>query len=223
MNYVMKLNNICKSYTKGSCKVNALNNVCLTVKKGDYTAIIGASGSGKSTMMNIIGCLDKADSGEYYLNGKNVSKMNEKSLDRIRSNEIGFVFQKFYLIPSLNAIENVMMPLIYKGINQSTRYELAKNALIKVGLADRLTHFPNELSGGQQQRVAIARAIVTNPKVILADEPTGNLDSKSGNVIINLLKELNENGKTILLITHDDKTASSAKKQVVLKDGKIIE
>jgi len=219
---VIKLENIFKTYDNGKLKVPALKGIDLCVENGEFLSIVGASGSGKSTLMNIIGCLDVADSGNYLLLDKNVAKMREKELSSIRRKNIGFVFQKFNLISTLNAFENVALPLMYANLDSKNREKRVKSALESVGLLDRMYHKPNELSGGQQQRVAIARAIVTNPQILLADEPTGNLDSKSAEQIMKLLCELNKQGVSIVLITHDNKTASFANRQVMVQDGKIV-
>ena len=221
MQSVIKLKNINKIYDTGKIKVHALKDVSLDVKKGDFLSIIGASGSGKSTLMNIIGCLDLADSGEYFLLDKNISKCSERTLSILRRESIGFVFQKFNLIPTLNAFENVALPLIYANITKREREKRAKKALESVGLLSRAEHKPSELSGGQQQRIAIARAIVTEPEILLADEPTGNLDSKSATKIMNLLTDLNKQGRTIVLITHDQKTADYATRKLNVFDGEV--
>lgn len=221
MQSVIKLKNINKIYDTGKIKVHALKDVSLDVKKGDFLSIIGASGSGKSTLMNIIGCLDLADSGEYFLLDKNISKCSERTLSILRRESIGFVFQKFNLIPTLNAFENVALPLIYANITKREREKRAKKALESVGLLSRAEHKPSELSGGQQQRIAIARAIVTEPEILLADEPTGNLDSKSATKIMNLLTDLNKQGRTIVLITHDQKTADYATRKLSVFDGEV--
>lgn len=219
---VIKLENIYKTYDNGKLKVPALKGIDLCVEKGEFLSIVGASGSGKSTLMNIIGCLDVADSGNYFLLDKNVAFLSERDLSNIRQKNIGFVFQKFNLISTLNAFENVALPLVYANLDSKQREKRVKSALESVGLLDRMYHKPNELSGGQQQRVAIARAIVTNPQILLADEPTGNLDSKSAEQIMKLLCELNKQGVSIVLITHDNKTASFANRQVMVQDGKIV-
>lgn len=219
---VIKIKNINKTYKIGETKIEALKNVSLNVKQGEFLSIIGASGSGKSTLMNIIGCLDTPDSGSYYFLDKNVVTLSERNLSEIRRKNIGFVFQKFNLIPTLSAFENVALPLAFDGVERQIREKKATKALEAVGLKDRTEHKPSELSGGQQQRVAIARAIVTNPQIILADEPTGNLDSKSAEQIMNLLCDLHKDGKTIVLITHDPHTASFATSIVTVKDGEIV-
>lgn len=220
---LIAVNNIFKTYMPGTEEeVHALNDVSLTIKKGEYIAIMGASGSGKSTLMNILGCLDIPTSGSYFLNSSNVAVMDDNQLSHIRNKEIGFVFQTFNLLPRSTALQNVELPLIYAGVSAKDRTERAKAALFKVGLADRMTHKPNELSGGQRQRVAIARALVTNPSLILADEPTGNLDSKTSVEIMNFLDDLHQQGNTIILVTHEHDIAEYAKRVVHLKDGKIL-
>jgi len=219
---MIDLIDITKTYNMGSVEVQVLKGIALHIKEGEFLSIMGPSGSGKSTLMNIIGCLDIPSTGEYYLDGKEISTYNEKQLSRIRNEKIGFIFQKFNLLPKLSAYENVELPLVYRGINSKERKERSIEALEKVGLSDRMHHKPSELSGGQQQRVAIARALAGNPPVLLADEPTGNLDSKSGYDVMNLIKELNEEGKTIILITHDNDVAKQAKKIAVIKDGMLI-
>jgi putative ABC transport system ATP-binding protein len=198
-----------------------LQNVDLTIHAGDYIAIVGPSGSGKSTLMNILGCLDTADSGEYLMGGENVSRLSSKELAKLRNQKIGFVFQQFHLLPRTNAIENVEIPLVYS--NADNPEQLAIDALKSVGLGDRMRHFPEELSGGQQQRVAIARALVTDPEVILADEPTGNLDKSSGEDLMTLLEKLNDDGRTIIVITHDESLAKRAKRIVRIDDGRLSE
>lgn len=203
----------------GSQEVRALDGVSLTIKKNEYVAIMGPSGSGKSTMMNVIGCLDTPTSGDYILNGTNVSHLTDDELAVVRNREIGFVFQTFNLLPRSNCLANVELPLIYAGIKSSERKEMASEALRRVGLGDRMDHRPNELSGGQRQRVAIARALVNTPSILLADEPTGNLDSKTGVEIMNLFEELYRQGNTIILVTHDAEIASHARRIVQLKDG----
>ncbi|MBQ2675941.1 MAG: ABC transporter ATP-binding protein [Clostridia bacterium] len=218
---LIKIENVYKIYNRGENEVRALNGVSVTVDKGEFVAITGHSGSGKSTLMNILGCLDLPDEGDYYLDNTNVKLLNEKKLSQIRSEKIGFVFQGFNLIPTLTALENVELPMMYMGMSQKRRRQLALAALQRVGLSKRLNHKPCEMSGGQQQRVAIARAIASGPEVILADEPTGNLDTATGIEVINLLKSLHAEGKTIILITHDEKTALAAKRQITVCDGKI--
>lgn len=223
MSILIDARNISKIYNEDSeAEVKALDDVSLTVEEGEFIAVLGQSGSGKSTLMNILGCLDIPTYGSYLLNGEAVNEMKPSMLSRIRSREIGFVFQGFNLIPALTAFENVELPLIYQGTPQKERRERTALALDEVGLFERMHHKPSEMSGGQQQRVAIARAIVTNPPIIMADEPTGNLDSKSGSEIMRKLMELNNEGNTVLLITHDQKLAHMAKRIITLQDGKII-
>ena len=219
---MIELKHVYKIYSDGDSEIRALDDVSLFVGQGEFTSIVGSSGSGKSTCMNIIGCLDIPTSGEYYLHGSDVSKMSEKQLAYIRNKELGFVFQQYNLIPKLNLIENVELPLIYRRMSPSQRKKLAATALERVGLGDRLTKFPSQLSGGQQQRVSIARALAGNPPVILADEPTGALDSKTGKDVLALLKKLNTEGTTIVLITHDNSIAVQTKRTVRIQDGKII-
>lgn len=219
---MIELKHVYKIYSDGDSEIRALDDVSLFVGQGEFTSIVGSSGSGKSTCMNIIGCLDIPTSGEYYLHGNDVSKMSEKQLAYIRNKELGFVFQQYNLIPKLNLIENVELPLIYRRMSPSQRKKLAATALERVGLGDRLTKFPSQLSGGQQQRVSIARALAGNPPVILADEPTGALDSKTGKDVLALLKKLNTEGTTIVLITHDNSIAVQTKRTVRIQDGKII-
>lgn len=214
---------MCKIYNPGENEVRALDHVDLEMAKGEFVAIIGHSGSGKSTLMNMLGCLDVPTSGSYYLNGKDVSAMKDNQLSEIRNQEIGFIFQGFNLISNLTALENVELPLIYRGIGRAKRHKLAKEALIRVGLEKRMEHKPSEMSGGQQQRVAIARAIAAEPPVILADEPTGNLDSASTREIMEILKGLHKAGRSIILITHDNEIAEQAKRVVRILDGKIVE
>ena len=218
---LIEIENVSKTYRMGSVEVHALNGVALRVDTGEFIAIMGASGSGKTTLMNIIGCLDLPSSGSYFLDGVDVGKLNDDELAAIRNRKIGFVFQSFNLIPRSSAVHNVEMPLIYAGVTGGRR-ERALAALDSVGLADRARHQPSELSGGQQQRVAIARALVTEPALLLADEPTGNLDSESTLEIMRLLQELNEEGRTVVLITHEDEVAASARRVVRLKDGLVI-
>lgn len=219
---MIDLKNITKTYDMGSVKVQVLKGITLHIAEGEFLSIMGPSGSGKSTLMNMIGCLDVPTTGEYYLDGKEISTYNEKQLSKIRNEKIGFIFQKFNLLSKLTAYENVELPLIYRGMNNKERKERSIEALDKVGLSDRMYHNPTELSGGQQQRVAIARALAGNPPVLLADEPTGNLDSKSGYDVMNLIKELNKEGKTIILITHDNEVAEVAEKIVTIRDGMLI-
>jgi putative ABC transport system ATP-binding protein len=220
-NAIIELKEIKKHYQMGTQEVRALDGVSLTIKKNEYVAIMGPSGSGKSTMMNVIGCLDTPTSGDYILNGTNVSHLTDDELAVVRNREIGFVFQTFNLLPRSNCLANVELPLIYAGIKSSVRKEMASEALRRVGLGDRMDHKPNELSGGQRQRVAIARALVNTPSILLADEPTGNLDSKTGVEIMNLFEELYRQGNTIILVTHETDIASHARRVVQLKDGLI--
>ena len=219
---MIELKDIYKIYSDGDSEIRALDGVSLFVEKGEFVAIVGSSGSGKSTCMNIIGCLDIPTSGKYFLNGNDVSELGEKELAHIRNRELGFVFQQYNLIPKLNVLENVELPLLYKGIKSKQRREMAMTALDRVGLADRASKFPSQLSGGQQQRVSIARALAGNPPVILADEPTGALDSKTGKEVLEFLKKLNNEGTTIVLITHDNEIAAQIKRVVRIHDGKIV-
>ena len=218
---IIKTKDIVKLYIMGVEELYALKGVSITIHKNEYVAIMGPSGSGKSTFMNIIGCLDTPTSGYYELNGQNVSEMDDNDLAAVRNKEIGFVFQTFNLLPRSNALHNVELPLIYSGLSKSKRIEQAEDALTKVGLGDRMFHKPNELSGGQRQRVAIARALVNNPSIILADEPTGNLDSKTGDEIMALLDNLHSLGNTIILVTHEDFIAEHAHRIIKLRDGLI--
>ncbi|MCM1416535.1 MAG: ABC transporter ATP-binding protein [bacterium] len=223
MEPLVEIRDICKIYNPGENEVKALDHVSLTIEEGEFVAIIGHSGSGKSTLMNMLGCLDVPTSGSYLLHGHDVGSMSDDELSDIRNQEIGFVFQGFNLIPSLTAAENVELPLIYRGVGRRERQELSEKALTKVGLAKRMTHKPSEMSGGQQQRVAIARAIAQAPPIILADEPTGNLDSGSTKEIMDILRGLHEEGRTVILITHDDEIAARAKRVIKIMDGKIEE
>ncbi len=220
---MIKTENICKNYFMGNNELKVLKNVSFEIKQKEFVSIVGPSGSGKSTLMNIIGCLDIPSSGKYYLDGIDVSQMGASEQADIRNKKIGFVFQSFNLLPKLTALENVMLPLIYRRVSEKEQIERARMALERVGLDDRRLHRPNELSGGQQQRVAIARAIAGNPPIILADEPTGNLDSKSGIEIMEILNELNSKGTTLIMITHDDKIAHESNRMVTIKDGIIGE
>lgn len=220
---LIEIKNASKIYKMGEEQIRALNNVSLSLNEGEFVAIVGKSGSGKSTLMNTIGCLDTLTEGEYLLEGETVKGLSDKRLSDIRSKKIGFIFQGFNLIPTLTAIENVELPLTYRHFSKDARRKIALKSLSKVGLAGRENHLPSELSGGQQQRVAIARAISVSPPIILADEPTGNLDSESGQEIMRLLSTLNEQGRTIVLITHDNATARLAKRIIRISDGKIIE
>ena len=219
---LIELKDIYKIYSDGESEIRALDGVSLNIDNGEFVAIVGSSGSGKSTCMNIIGCLDIPTSGTYFLNETDVSTMDEKSLAHVRNKEIGFIFQQYNLIPKLKVLENVELPLLYKGIPSHERRELAMNALERVGLADRADKYPSQLSGGQQQRVSIARALAGNPPVILADEPTGALDSKTGREVLDFLKKLNNEGTTVVLITHDNSIAEEIKRVVRIHDGKII-
>ena len=219
---MISVKNLKKTYLLGGEEVHALDDVSLLIKEHEFVAIIGQSGSGKSTFMNMLGCLDRPDSGEITLDGTDILKCKEKELSVIRNKKIGFIFQQFHLLPKLSALENVELPLIYQGMPTKKRREKAVKALKEVGLEQRMNHKPNQLSGGQQQRVAIARALVGEPSLILADEPTGNLDSRSGKEIMTLLHNLHEEGNTIVLITHDNNVAMEAPRQVQISDGKII-
>lgn len=221
MEHLIKVTDLCKVYNPGENEVRALDHINLEVDTGEFVAIIGQSGSGKSTFMNMLGCLDTPTSGAYFLNGTDVSTMTDNQLSAVRNREIGFIFQGFNLISNLTAEENVELPLIYRGIDKKTRRQLSREALEMVGLAHRMNHKPSEMSGGQQQRVAIARAIAAKPPVILADEPTGNLDSASSKEILGILKDLHKGGRTVILITHDDGIAARAKRVVRIMDGKI--
>ena len=222
MESIIKIKEIVKNYFVGTQIVRALRSIDININKNEYVAIMGPSGSGKSTLMNIIGCLDTPTSGKYILNSKDVSKLQDNQLAEIRNNEIGFIFQTFNLLPRYTSLENVMLPLIYAGLPKQNRKKRAFEVLDSVGLGDRVTHKPNELSGGQKQRVAAARALVNNPSIIFADEPTGNLDSKSGKQIMELLKKLNTQGRTIVLITHEAEVAKYAKRKIQLKDGGVV-
>jgi putative ABC transport system ATP-binding protein len=221
---LIELKNVYKIYGEGlESEVRALDGVSLTVSSGEFIAVVGQSGSGKSTMMNVLGCLDIPTYGSYFLNGTDVSELTDKELSRIRNKEIGFIFQQYNLIQNLSVLENVELPLIYQGIDPIDRREMAMSALERVGLADRYRHKPTQMSGGQQQRVAIARAIATRPPIIMADEPTGALDSKTGLEVLEFLRQLNTEGSTIILITHDNGIAATARRMIRLADGKVIE
>ncbi len=220
---LIQLDNIRKIYRTSAGSVNALDGVSMTVNSGDFLAVLGRSGSGKTTLMNLIGCLDTPTSGRYLLGGKNVSHMRETQLSEIRNRRVGFIFQSFNLIPTLTALENVELPLRYRGVPSRQRSAVAGDALIQMGLSHRMLHYPRQLSGGQQQRVAIARALAAGPQIILADEPTGNLDSVSGQEIMQALSALWKAGKTILLITHDSAVAAFAPKHITMCDGRITE
>ena len=221
MDELIEIRNMCKIYNPGENEVRALDHVDLQIDRHEFVAIIGQSGSGKSTLMNMLGCLDVPTSGTYYLNGQDVSHLTDDELSDIRNREIGFIFQGFNLIANMTALENVELPLIYRGVPKKEREELSRTALKKVGLEKRMDHKPSEMSGGQQQRVAIARAIAQAPPVILADEPTGNLDSGSTKEIMGILKELHKEGRTVILITHDNEIAAQAKRVIKIKDGKV--
>lgn len=221
MEEIIKTKDIVKLYIMGVEELYALKGISISINKNEYVAVMGPSGSGKSTLMNIIGCLDTPTSGHYELNGQSVSEMDDNELAQIRNREIGFVFQTFNLLPRSNALHNVELPLIYSGLSKSKRIEQAEEALLKVGLQDRMYHKPNELSGGQRQRVAIARALVNNPSIILADEPTGNLDTKTGDEIMELFDNLHQQGNTIIVVTHEDFIAEHAHRIVKLRDGLI--
>ena len=218
---VIKTESLTKHYQVGSEKVEALKGINLSVEKGEFISIMGPSGSGKTTLMNIIGCLDTPTDGTYFLNNKSVSELSDDELAHIRNDEIGFVFQSFHLLARNSALENVMLPLKYAGENKKNAITRSNEALDKVGLSDRSSHSPSELSGGQQQRVAIARALVNKPSILFADEPTGNLDSKTGEDVMNLFKELNNNGQTIILITHEDSIAQQSNRIITIMDGLI--
>lgn len=223
MDALVEIRDICKIYNPGENEVKALDHVSLTIHENEFVAIIGQSGSGKSTLMNMLGCLDVPTSGSYYLHGQDVSHMSDDELSDVRNKEIGFIFQGFNLIAGLTALENVELPLIYRGVGKRERMRLADTALDKVGLSKRKDHKPSEMSGGQQQRVAIARAIAQAPPVILADEPTGNLDSGSTKEIMEILQKLHGEGRTVILITHDNEIAAQAKRVIKIIDGKIVQ
>lgn len=221
MEPLIKVEDLHKIYNPGENEVRALDGISLEIQKGEFVAIIGHSGSGKSTLMNMLGCLDIPTSGNYFLNGKDVSRLSDNALSEIRNKEIGFIFQGFNLVANLDAIGNVELPLIYRGLGKQKRRRIAVQALKKVGLGTRMKHKPNELSGGQQQRGAVARAIAAQPPIILADEPTGNLDSKSTKEIMNILKALHTGGRTVIIITHDDEIASQVHRVIRIIDGRI--
>lgn len=216
---LISIQNLTKSYALGDTDVPVLHGVNLEIKKNEYVAIMGPSGSGKSTLMNIVGCLDNPSTGNYYFNGVDVSDLDDDSLSKMRNKEIGFIFQNFNLLPRINALQNVELPLVYSGVVASERKERALRALERVGLSDRINHKPSELSGGQKQRVAIARALVTNPGMLLADEPTGALDTKTGDDIMKLFDELHQEGNTIILITHEQEIANYAYRNIYIRDG----
>ena len=219
---IITVDNVNKTYKNGSLELQVLKNISFKVEKGEFLAIMGSSGSGKSTMMNILGCLDNQYEGRYILDGIDISKSSENELSEIRNKKIGFIFQSFNLLPRLTALENVELPLVYSSVPKEERHRRANELLEMVGLKDRTHHRPNELSGGQRQRVAIARALVNNPSIILADEPTGNLDSKSEAEIIEILQKLNKMGKTIVIVTHEPNIGEIAQRKIVFKDGEII-
>ena len=220
---LIDVRNVYKIYNEGfENEVRALDGVSLSIMRGEFVAIVGASGSGKTTLMNILGCLDQPTYGEYSLDGELISDLPDRRLARIRNRQIGFIFQGFNLLPSLSALENVELPLMYQGIHGELRHEMAEEALARVGLESRVKHKPGEMSGGQQQRVAIARAIATRPPVIMADEPTGNLDSRTGSHVVEILNSLHTEGSTILLITHDSQVSSMARRQIKLMDGHVV-
>jgi len=222
MSSLIKIDNLSKHYFLSRNTVKAVDNISLKINKKEYVALMGTSGSGKSTLMNIIGCLDTPSKGSYYLNNKNVGELSDNKLAEIRNLEVGFVFQTFNLLPRMNALDNVALPLIYAGYAKDDRIKLAKQALKEVGLSDRVYHKPNELSGGQRQRVAIARALVNSPSIILADEPTGNLDSKNSSDIMKIFKRIHQKGNTIILVTHEKEIAKNANRIIKLKDGQIL-
>lgn len=219
---MLQLNNVYKSYWQGKSEIPILKNISLEIQEGEYISIMGPSGSGKSTLMNIIGCLDKATTGDYLLYGKNVRLMSEKELAKLRNHSIGFVFQTFNLMPRLTALQNVELPLVYAGVSKKERSERARSALQKVGLEDRQSFKPPTLSGGQKQRVAIARALVTNPAFILADEPTGALDTKTGEQVMKLFSDLNKEGVTVIVITHEAEIAAYTKRKIMIRDGELM-
>ncbi len=222
MTPLIEFKNVCKTYFMGDEVVRAADDISLKIYKGEFVAIVGKSGSGKSTCMNIIGCLDVPTSGEYLLEGKNVGEMDKNELAEFRNAKLGFIFQQYNLLPKLNVLDNVAVPLMYAGLAKKERNKIAKAALEKVGLSDKLKNLPNQLSGGQQQRVSIARALSNNPSVILADEPTGALDSRTGREVLSLLQDLHKAGNTVVLITHDNSIAANAERVIRLEDGKVV-
>ena len=219
---MIEVQNLSKTYQVGSEKIEALKNINFVVQRGEFIAIMGQSGSGKSTLMNLLGCLDTPSTGKYYINNQEVSSLSEDELAYIRNREIGFIFQVFHLLPRSTALRNVELPLIYSGIKKTARLDIAQKALQSVELADRMAHKPNELSGGQRQRVAIARALVNNPSLILADEPTGNLDSKTGAEIVKIFENMHRRGNTIIMVTHNQELANLTQRIFYLKDGEVI-
>jgi putative ABC transport system ATP-binding protein len=219
---MIDVQNLSKTYGKNQAKVHALKGVNLSVSSGDFISIMGCSGSGKSTLMNIVGCLDRPTTGTYFFNGMDVSKQNKDKMSDIRNKHIGFVFQSFFLLPKLTALQNLELPMLYNGIGKKQRKQRANHILDMVGLTDRATHFPSKLSGGQRQRIAIGRALTNNPDLILADEPTGNLDSQTGNEIMQILQALNKRGTTIVLITHEKQVAQYTNQTLILKDGQFL-
>lgn len=220
---MIQLFNISKSYQMGENTIKALDDISLQISEGEFLAIIGPSGSGKSTLMNILGILDKAAVGEYYLNKKNLMRVSDRKISKIRNRKIGFIFQQFNLMPRLTAFENVELPLVYRGVGKAVRKRVVLKSLERVGLLDKKKHLPAQLSGGQQQRIAIARAIAGSPEIILADEPTGALDSKTGEEVMSLLKEIHREGNTLIMITHDQEIAQQAERIIEIKDGKLCE
>ncbi|QSF47668.1 ABC transporter ATP-binding protein [Paenibacillus tianjinensis] len=220
---MIQVENMIHSYVMAGETMTILKGLSFTIEHGEFVAIIGPSGSGKSTLMNMLGCLDVANEGDYYLDGQEIRKLSDNKLAQIRNEKIGFIFQNFNLLPKLSAVENVELPLIYRGVSHRERREIARSALIRVGLEERIDHRPAELSGGQQQRVAIARALAGTPPILLADEPTGALDSKTGKEVLQMIKELNEQGHTIILITHDLEIAEQAKRIIRIQDGNLVE
>ncbi|EAD5868618.1 ABC transporter ATP-binding protein [Listeria innocua] len=220
---MIQLFNISKSYQMGENTIKALDDISLQISEGEFLAIIGPSGSGKSTLMNILGILDKATVGEYYLNKKNLMRVSDRKISKIRNRKIGFIFQQFNLMPRLTAFENVELPLVYRGVSKAVRKRVVLKSLERVGLLDKKKHLPAQLSGGQQQRIAIARAIAGSPEIILADEPTGALDSKTGEEVMSLLKEIHREGNTLIMITHDQEIAQQAERIIEIKDGKLCE